>query len=319
MEYFPQWLSMVHTVSPSPLDQQLRLHSLKKNTVNYVYSILVARKVFDQVWFIIITLTNSTHITHRFICQCLSVILESHCCLLLSDYESETTNGLGLRCLNLKLSDIQLSTNHDFMNSSQVKKALIVGTAFVFLKSSVHFNPNLISSVKEGQRETYWAFLLHLQDVEDVVFLWGAGGPLPLQTQPGHPCLLQLWREGWQWHTAWGEQVHHFTELTGEGRKRERETAENGRERSRTGERERNIYMYKKWWQQMEENSNIKNGHRGGYNTEGCTEGVVLPYTHVIFGCKTEGVSGGRRELGHSVLLLSSIIELFKGSSGLPL
>lgn len=81
-------------------------------------------------------------------------------------------------------------------------------------------------------QETYRAFLLHFQNIKDVILLWRASRPLPLQTQPGHPRHLQLWREGWQWHTAWGEQVHHFTELAGEGRERWW-MGKNGRERQK--------------------------------------------------------------------------------------
>ena len=78
--------------------------------------------------------------------------------------------------------------------------------------------------------ETYRTFFLHLQNIVDVILFWRATRSLPLHTQPGHTCHLQLWREGWQWHTAWGEQVHHFTELAGEGRGRRR-MGQNGRKR----------------------------------------------------------------------------------------
>lgn len=110
------------------------------------------------------------------------------------------------------------------------------------------------------KKKTYWAFLFHLQNVVDVIFLWRASGPLPLQTQPGHPCHLQLWREGWQWHTAWGEQVHHFTELAGEGRE-----TESGREwEKETGGTEWETHMCTQMRAKNGTNSNINMDNRQG-------------------------------------------------------
>lgn len=118
--------------------------------------------------------------------------------------------------------------------------------------------------------ETYRAFLLHLQNIVDVILLWRASGPLPLHTQPGHPRHLQLWREGWQWHTAWGEQVHHFTELAGEGRERQRGMGENGREK--TGETEWETYTCT----HKMETLNGRNSHIKMDNREGAIQGIVL-------------------------------------------
>lgn len=119
--------------------------------------------------------------------------------------------------------------------------------------SFMHFDlkwPVGFSIEKERLWETYRAFLLHLQNIVDVILLRRASGPLPLQTQPGHPRHLQLWREGWQWHTAWGEQVHHFTELAGEGRERQR-MGENGRKRQeRQGERHACAHRWRQWMEE---------------------------------------------------------------------
>lgn len=112
-------------------------------------------------------------------------------------------------------------------------------------------------------QETYRAFLLHLQIIEDVILLWRAGRPLPLQTQPGHPRHLQLWREGWQWHTAWGEQVHHFTELAGEGRERQR-MGKNGRKRR---EKHRQTDEDSGWKKQRYNNGQQRGCHSGNNST----------------------------------------------------
>lgn len=43
------------------------------------------------------------------------------------------------------------------------------------------------------------------------------------------------------------------------------------------------------------------------------------PHTHVVLCCKAKGVSWSWRKLGHSVLLLWSIVALFKNPCSLPL
>lgn len=161
-------------------------------------------------------------------------------------------------------------------------------------------------------QETYRAFLLHFQNIKDVILLWRASRPLPLQTQPGHPRHLQLWREGWQWHTAWGEQVHHFTELAGEGRERWW-MGKNGRERQKKHS-ERHMDEDSGWKKQQ-----YNNGQQGGCHSGDNRTLMHLPCTHVIFGCKAERVSWSWRKLGHFVLLLRSIVALFINTSALPL
>lgn len=68
---------------------------------------------------------------------------------------------------------------------------------------------------------SYRAFLLHLQDVADVVLLGRAAGAQPLQSHPGDADHLQLGREGRRRRAARGEQLHRFTELAAKMKERE--------------------------------------------------------------------------------------------------